>query len=109
MPAYLLDAEGSDQYPITEPLCKIGSSTSNNIVLTHEHVSPTHLRIESKEGNYFVAMEPGCVQFRKYFLIFDVSNASHNGKPLGHGKVKLTAGDKLQIGTKLFNFVLTAR
>lgn len=108
MPAYLLDSESSDQYPVAEPICKIGSSPSSNIVLTHEAVSPAHMRIEQKGNDYFVSVEPGAATTRKFLLFFDISTASHNGKPL-QGRARVVNGDKLQIGTKLYNFIVTGQ
>lgn len=108
MPAYLLDAESSDQYPVAEPICKIGSNASNNIVLTHDSVSPSHMRIEAKGNDYFVSVEPGAATTRKFLVFFSISTASHNGKPL-QGRARVVDGDKLQIGSKLYNFIVTGK
>lgn len=106
MTALLVDDETSDQYKVTEPVCKIGSAPSNSVVISAVGVFPQLLRIDKKGEDYFVALEPGAVTTRKFFLFFDIPNCTHNHKPIT-GKIKLSSGDKLQVGARLLVFHIT--
>ena len=104
MGAILVNDETSDQHKVVEPVCKIGSSPNNSIVIAGEGISPMLLRIEKKGEDYFVALEPGASPTRKYLLFFDIPNCTVNRQALSSRPVKLSSGDKIQAGSKLFVF-----
>ena len=104
MTAYLIDEHSSDQYTVTEPVCKIGSNPNNNVVLQFEDVEPNHVRIELKNGVYFCALEPGARAKKKYMFLFDIATAKHNNVPLVGRGIKMADGDKLQVGSRILNF-----
>lgn len=104
MSAILVHDDTSDQYKVVEPLCKIGAAPSNSIVITAEGVSPMLLRIEKKGEDYFAALEPGATPTRKHLFFFDIPNCTVNRQPLTSRPVKLSSGDKIQVGSKLLVF-----
>lgn len=107
MGAILVEDDTSNQHKVVEPLCKIGSAQSNSIAITAEGVSPTLLRIEKKGEQYFAALEPGASTTRKYLLFFEIPNCTVNRQPLSSRPVKLSSGDKVQVGSKLLVFYLS--
>jgi hypothetical protein len=104
MTAYLIDRDSSEQYEVTEPLCKIGSAANNNIVLDAPDVQPVHVRVELKNGAYWAALEPGASNMRKFLFFFDIPSAKYNGAVLRGQAQKLSDGDQLQVGSRLLEF-----
>lgn len=107
MSAILVNDDTSDQYKVVEPVCKIGAALSNSIVITGEGVSPMLLRIEKKGEDYLAALEPGAVPTRKYLFFIDIPNCTVNRQPLSSRPIKLSSGDKIQVGSKLLVFHIT--
>lgn len=101
MSALLIDAESSDQYNITEPSCKIGSGPNCDIMIAAEGISPMHVRIEKQGGDYWCAIIPGAALTRKVNMFQTIPSCTLNRKALEGKLTKMSAGDKLQIGTRL--------
>jgi hypothetical protein len=104
MSALLVDNDTSEQFTVTEPVCKIGSASNNNIVLTGEDISSIHVRIEKKGEDYFVSLEPGGAAMKKFLFFFSIPNCTHNGNVLQARPNKLANGDKILIGSRLLRF-----
>jgi hypothetical protein len=104
MSAFLIDNDTSEQFPVTEPVCKIGSAPNNNVVLTGEDISPNHVRIDLRNKDYFVCLEPGGAATKKFLLFFTIPNCTHNGAVMQGKPSKLASGDKIQIGSRLVRF-----
>jgi hypothetical protein len=107
MAGYLIDQDSSEQYALSEPLCKIGSATGNNLVLTFPDIQDSHVKIENRNGTYFISLAPGANRMRKFLLFFDIPSAKHNGSTLDGNPKKLSTGDKVLIGSRLFEFRMT--
>ena len=107
MAAYLVDSESSEQYALTEPLCKIGSATGNNLVLSFPDIQDSHVKIENRNGTFFICLMPGASGMRKFLLFFDIPSAKHNGATLDGNPKRLANGDKVLIGSRLFEFRMT--
>ncbi len=89
---------------VTEPTCKVGSDGSSDIVVTAPSVLPSHVNLESRDDGYWAALAPGATNTSKFLLFFDVPTASLNGVKL-HGKaVQISNGDRLKVGSRLFEF-----
>lgn len=101
MSGLLIDDESSEQYRITEPACKIGSAPTNDIVLNFEGVSPVHVRMEKRGDDYWVALMPGAAPTRKVNMFMTIPSCTLNRKPLDGKLVKMSPGDKLQVGERL--------
>ncbi len=101
MTAYLIDVESSEQYQIKEPMCKVGASASNNIVLSAPYVHSEHVKIECKSNEFYAALAPGATNTRKFLFFFDIPTAAVNGRVLQAKPTKLSAGDKIQVGSRL--------
>ena len=104
MPALLVDNDTSEQFKVTEPVCKIGSGPKNHVVLTGEDISTVHVRVEKKGEDYFVSLEPGGAATKRFLLFFNIPNCTHNGTQLQAKPSKLTSGDKILIGSRLMLF-----
>jgi hypothetical protein len=101
MTVLLVDVETSEQFKVTEPSCKIGSGSNNQIVLSGEDISPVHVRIDLKGSEYFVALEPGGTSTKKFLMFFSIPNCSLNRTVLTSRPTPLKNGDKLQVGSRL--------
>ena len=104
MTAFLIDTDSSEQYVVTEPLCKIGSAANANVVLNADDVQAYHVRIEYKNDSYWAALEPGASNMRKFLFVFDIPSAKFNGAILRGQPQKLSNGDRLQVGSRLLEF-----
>lgn len=101
MAVILIDVDTSEQFKVTEPSCKIGSASNNQIVLSGEDISPVHVRIDLKGNEYFVALEPGGASTKKMLLFITIPNCTLNRNLLTAKPTPLKNGDKLQIGSRL--------
>jgi hypothetical protein len=101
MTILLVDVETSEQFKVTEPSCKIGTASSNQIVLTGEDISPVHVRIDQRGNDYFVALEPGGAATKKLLFFFTIPNCTLNRNVLTSKPTPLKNGDKLLIGSRL--------
>jgi hypothetical protein len=104
MSAVLVDNDTSEQFTVTEPICKIGTAPKNNVVLTGDDISPVHVRIEKRGDDFLVALEPGGAATKKFLLFFSIPNCTHNGQVLGGKPNKLENGDKILVGSRLLRF-----
>lgn len=101
MGVLLVDVETSEQFKVTEPSCKIGSASNNQIVLSGEDISPVHVRIDLRGNEYMVALEPGGASTKKLLMFFTIPNCTLNRTILTARPTALKNGDKLQIGSRL--------
>ena len=101
MPILLVDVETSEQFKVTEPSCKIGSASNNQIVLEGDDISPVHVRIDLKGNQYFVALEPGASATKKFLFFLNLPSCTLNHAVLTSRPTPLKSGDKLQVGSRL--------
>ena len=102
--AYLVDVDSSDRYLVTEPTCKVGADAGSDIVIAAPSVLPTHVTLESRDEGYWAALAPGATNTSKFLVFFDVPTASINGAKLYGKAVQISNGDKLKVGSRLFEF-----
>ena len=87
--------EAYKDYVLTNPITTLGRSSSNDVVINDSSISRLHVRIENRNGQFFV-----------------VDNNSSNGTFLNRRKITeapLKDGDALMVGRVYFYFVQRAK
>jgi len=102
VPAYLVDVETSEQFPVKLPVCKVGAAASNNVVIDAAHVEREHVKLEFKANEFYASLLPGATATRKFLVFFDIPTAAVNGRVLQSRPLKVADGDKLQVGARMF-------
>ena len=64
-------------------------------------VLPSHVKIDTRDDGYWVALAPGATNTQKFLLVFDIPTASLNGHKLSGKSVQIVDGDKLKVGSRL--------